>query len=389
MSTQTLTHEWTDVVPELPDVPHSGVTVRRFFAMHLMGALFPITAGVALYGWRAMLVIGAVLGSAAGAVFVWKRIGARGEQLRWSHCLWLSTLLALTLPPDLASRALWPILPAAGVMLVIFAWLLGGVGMGRVHPVLMTHLLLVVCFQSALVPHHILQRDNLFLGDALDAARAPTARAQPWINRPINPERDAIYAEPAVQQLIFYTSGSQSPDRAWLFLSGLLRDRMPPLEDLVIAGEPGPIGTSCVLASVIGGLFLLYRGLIDFRVPLLIVVATFVALLVLPVPVFITGSAPQWSWLAVRHVGWPVAVTFVNYEMMAAPLAFTAFFLATAPAVRPMARRARAIYALIIGLLCGAFQLYFTVAEGPYLALLIISLLTPTLDKWFRPRPLV
>jgi len=47
------------------------------------------------------------------------------------------------------------------------------------------------------------------------------------------------------------------------------------------------------------------------------------------------------------------------------------------------------VYALIIGSLAAVFQLYVSVAIGPYLALLAASLLTPTFDKWFRPRTLV
>jgi Na+-translocating ferredoxin:NAD+ oxidoreductase RnfD subunit len=66
-----------------------------------------------------------------------------------------------------------------------------------------------------------------------------------------------------------------------------------------------------------------------------------------------------------------------------------AFYLATSPSVRPMTRRARTLYALLVGLLSAGFQLYASVAIGPYLGLLMASLLTPTLDKWFRPRPLV
>src|SRR5690606_22591 len=123
--------------------------------------------------------------------------------------------------------------------------------------------------------HYILQRDDLMFGDVIDVADHDTAklRSEPWISAPIDWDHDALNLEPASQQLIYFTSGSQPPDRSWLFLNGLLRERMPPLEDLIFAGEPGPIGTSCALASLIGGLFLLYRGLIDYRVPLLIFAA--------------------------------------------------------------------------------------------------------------------
>ena len=88
-------------------------------------------------------------------------------------------------------------------------------------------------------------------------------------------------------------------------------------------------------------------------------------------------------------VGWPLGLTLVSYELMAGPLVFTAFFLATSSAVRPISRRGRAIYAALIGLLTGVFQLYVSVAAGPYLALLTASLVAPALDKLFHPRTLV
>jgi electron transport complex protein RnfD len=74
---------------------------------------------------------------------------------------------------------------------------------------------------------------------------------------------------------------------------------------------------------------------------------------------------------------------------MAGPLLLTAFFLATAPAVRPMARRGRVLYALLIGVLAAFFQLYVSVSYGSYVALLLVSGLTPVFDRWFKPNPLV
>ena len=82
-------------------------------------------------------------------------------------------------------------------------------------------------------------------------------------------------------------------------------------------------------------------------------------------------------------------LSFACYEMLAGPLLLTAFFLATSPAVRPMPRPARAIYAVILGVASAGAKLYLSVSHGPYLALLAVSLLTPLFDRLFRPRPLV
>jgi Na+-translocating ferredoxin:NAD+ oxidoreductase RnfD subunit len=65
------------------------------------------------------------------------------------------------------------------------------------------------------------------------------------------------------------------------------------------------------------------------------------------------------------------------------------FFLATAPALRPMAQRARILYGLLVGVLAAGLQLYVSISYGPYLALLIISLITPACDRVFKPHPLV
>ena len=157
---------------------------------------------------------------------------------------------------------------------------------------------------------------------------------------------------------------------------------------LIIGGQPGPIGISSAIAVIMGGLLLLYRGLVDYRIPVLAVIAAYVALLVLPIPVVITDTSIQWHWLAFRpqHLGWPVAVTFVNYEMLASPLLFVIFFLATSPQLHPSSALATAIYAILVGALCAPAQLYGPVDVAPYIALLLACMITPTLDRLFPHR---
>jgi Na+-translocating ferredoxin:NAD+ oxidoreductase RnfD subunit len=84
-----------------------------------------------------------------------------------------------------------------------------------------------------------------------------------------------------------------------------------------------------------------------------------------------------------------MGLTFADYELLASPLLFTAFFLATAPSVRPMTRRGRTIFAVLIGVLAAVFQLYVSPSFGDYLALMAGSLMTPALDKWLMPKALV
>jgi Na+-translocating ferredoxin:NAD+ oxidoreductase RnfD subunit len=368
--------------------------------MHVMGGIFLLAAGVMLFGFRAVGAAVLVLASAAAALLIWRRVGLRGVQLRWDHCLWLASLLAMTLPPHLfrgpdpnTGLRLWPILVSGGILLVMFTWLLGGIGSGRVHPVLVTHLLLFVCFKDLLVPHYVLDRHHIIRGELFDAVPIEQTVTTPWIRS--SPETvgqfEAYQMAPASQTLLEFTSGAESPERGAISLEALLRDRMPPLEDLIVGGHPAPIGLGSAIAVIIGGLFLLYRGLIDYRVPMIIIFVAAAAMLLLPVPVVIDEVHSVWRWPAMRgqDVDWQVALTLVNYELVAGPLMFMAFFLATAPALRPVVPLARVIYATIAGLLTAIFQLYVSVSVGPYLALLAASGLTPMFDKAIRPRTLV
>ncbi len=374
---------------------HSGMNVPGVFLTFASGAIFPMTAGIALYGWRAMLAIALVVSSAMSMAVVWRRIGLRGGQIRVAHMLWLSVVLAMMLPAHLAVNLenadwqVWPILPAAGATLVILNWLLGGLGVGRVHPVLATYLLMVALFGTILNPGSVLQRNSLFVGDVLDVGTGQPIAAikDPWSSRPIVPSQAALRLPRASEQLHAFTRGNYD---SWVSMDALVRDRVPPIQDLILGGQPGPIGMASIVAIAIGGLFLLYRGLIDYRIPLLIMLSLMLALYVLPVPIVISEKT-DWRWLAIRdpRVGWATVMTFVHYEMLASPALFMAVFMATDPSVRPMAKWARAVYAIVIGILAAVSQRYISISGGPFVALLVGSLLTPYLDRLLRPKPLI
>jgi Na+-translocating ferredoxin:NAD+ oxidoreductase RnfD subunit len=365
----------------------------------MVATLFPLTAGFLIFGWRAVGTTAAVVGSAMLAMGILRQVGWRGRQVRMWHGLWLAIIVSLMLPAHLFSLAplggyvVWPILPAAGVTLALLSWLLGGLGTQRVPPSVVTILLLFVLFHDLMTPRYVLRADHLFTGDLFNAdpAAPSTPQRLPWISRSPFTGFDAIRAEPASDDLLAYTSAQQRPERASVTMQMLIRDQMPPLENLIVAGHSAVIGNGSALALIAGGLFLLYQGLIDFRIPLLGTFAAMAGLLVLPVPVYITDLGAQWHWLAFRghYLGWPTAMTFVNYEIFASPLLLTLFYLATVPGLRPITRRGRAIFAIGLGLLSAVLQLYASVSMGPYIALLIIILLTPTLDRIIRPRPLV
>lgn len=367
--------------------------VRRYIFANALGATFPVIAGLLLFGWRALGAICMIELSALVGTYAWKRVGARGGQLRYDQALWLGLVLAMMLPAELFRAAAWPALAAGGIILAGAIWVFGGIGRSGAMAVLATYLLMFVCLGQLLVPQSVLHRQRMFFGDLLNAQAGSTEQAmsQPWYQGWQQITHDAIRQTAASQVLVAYTSGQELTGMQWISLDSLLRDRLPPLEDLVVGGHPAPIGMGSAIAVIIGGLFLLYRGLIDWRVPFILLTAAAAALIVLPVPIVIKENEIIWSWLAMRasDIGWQKGLTLVNYELLAGPLLFSAFFLATSPAIRPLLPGARNLYALVAGLLAAVLQLYLSVLIGAYLGVLLAGLLTPVLDRRWESKTLV
>ena len=241
--------------------------------------------------------------------------------------------------------------------------------------------------------HLVLNREVAVTGNLLDYEREPLVELSPtpWAIRANSAGADALWLTPAAQRLSLYTSGIERPERRRITLQSLLRDRMPPLEDLIVLGHPAPIGLCSAAAVLAGGLFLIFRGVSDARVAVLTVLSAYATLALAPIPAAITREGPIWTWAALFDpaVGWDVALTFVHYELLAGPILFIAFFLAPLPSLRPLAARWRIAYALLLGPLLATAQLFGSVAYGPFIALLAVSLLTPLIDRFTRARTLI
>lgn len=371
------------------------VTHSRTYAMRLFGLGYPLAAGLLLYGWRAAGVIITLIAAAALAYFIWRHISPFGWQLSLRRTLASALILSMMLPAHLfqiglseTSISLWPLIPAAALLLVMLIWFLCGIGLSRIYPLLLTLLLTTACFAPALMPHYVLYPNRLLGGDLLDT-RAPVQvhTRTGWSTLRSDSHYDAIWREPASHYLLQYSSGRIALSNQTIpTLNGLLRGQMPPLEDLIIAGQPAPIGCASAIAIIVGGLFLLYRGLIDYRVPLLICLAAMVSFLILPIPL---GSARTHPWQGLifqgQQLGWSTVLTFANYQLMAGPLLFMAIFLATDHSINPASRSARTIWSICVGFLTAFMQLYASISTGPYIALLVMGLITTLLNRRIRP----
>lgn len=357
-----------------------------------LGLLIPVLAGVALFGWRAAGVMGLVIiGALAARVFL-NRTPSMPRRLGRLSLLVQSVLLSLFLPSTLfdVDRALlgvearWPLAVALGACLTLLTWLIARLGTARAHPLTISLMVAIALAPKMLETDHVLTRQHLVTGDILDdrVEYRPTNTAEPWLAAQ-SPE--VVFRVPAAsKRLDDFLRAQVTPERPVSTIARLISDDLPPLEDLVIGGHPRRIGQASGIAILIGGLFLVHRRIVAFRVPLLMLIATVTVVILAPVPIVVSDQEVVYRWLASNdpRVGWAAGITFANYLLLASPTLLVTFFLASLPGVRPLGGRAVMRYSILFGVLCGVMTTLVSVEHGPILALALAQIAAPTLERY-------
>lgn len=370
-------------------------TAGDYLRMQATALALPLMAGLLLNGWRGLAVMAGVMLSAAAAALVWRNVGRRGGLLSIGECTVQACLLGLLLPAHLASESvaylpgappLWPMIPTAGLILVFIVWCLGSAG--RTSAPAAALLAVVVLHGQWLMPRSVLARQHMPAGDVLNSIAAPPGALE-WYRAPAPGNADAIERRSSAEVIGEFVRGSPPAGAGSLSMEALIRDHLPPLDDVIVAGDPRPIGLGSAVMVIAAGLLMVRRRLTDHRVPLWATLAALVTFALAPTPLLVSESGAQWSW-GIMHpsaAGAAVGLTFIAYQMLCGPLLMVLLVLAAQPGVRPMQPRARTAYGLLLGFFAALLQLHLDVATGPYAALLVCGLLTPALDRWLARRP--
>ena len=131
---------------------------------------------------------------------------------------------------------------------------------------------------------------------------------------------------------------------------------------LLFGSVGGSIGETCKVAVLAGGAYLLVRRVIDWRIPLVYLLTSAVMALAL------WGSASE-----------------VLLQLLSGGLLFGAFFMATDYATSPKWRYNRVLYAVGLGVITMLIRRFGSYPEGVSLAILIMNLLVPVMDKFILP----
>lgn len=135
---------------------------------------------------------------------------------------------------------------------------------------------------------------------------------------------------------------------------------------LFLGAVPGCLGETSALALLAGGLYLLWRGIIDWRIPTGYI-----------------GTVAVFTWI---FGGQQLFTGDPLFHVLAGGLMLGAFFMATDMVTSPVTKTGRLVMGIGCGLLTSIIRLWGGYPEGVSYSILIMNALTPLIDRYTQPR---
>jgi electron transport complex protein RnfD len=146
-----------------------------------------------------------------------------------------------------------------------------------------------------------------------------------------------------------------------------ISEHFPGYFDMFIGKLGGCIGEISALAIIIGGLYMLYKKIITWHIPVSYL---------LSLGVF-TGI----FWLVN-----PAKYADPLFHLLVGGAMLGAWFMATDMVTSPMTPKGQIIFAVGGGLLCGVIRLFGSYPEGCSYSILIMNAFVPLIDKYVKPK---
>ena len=293
--------------------PHirADMNTQRIMA-NVIGALIPAgIAGVYFFGARVIAVFAVSVAACVVSEAVWQKLSGRKITVSDLSAALTGLLLAYNLPPSIP---LWMTAIGGVFAIIIVKQFYGGLGKNIINPALAGRAMMLICWPVAMTTW------------TLDGVSGAT---------PLAIIKDAQQAG----QII-----------------------LPSLRNMFIGNIGGCIGETSAIALLIGSVYLIWKGIISWRIPV-VYIAT------------VAGLSAVFG-----RAGGPLV------EALAGGLILGAFFMATDYATSPMTERGQMIFAFGCGLITILIRTFGGYPEGVSYSILIMNLTVPIIDRLTPPR---
>ena len=277
-------------------------------------ALVPATAaGIYYFGLRALILIVAAIISAVFFEWLYEKITKKPVTINDLSAVVTGLLLAMNLP---ASAPVWVAIVGSAFAIIFAKQLFGGLGQNFINPALAGRAFLLASYPTEMTTWVVPN------GLAADAA---------------------TYATPLAQ-----------------LKNGALDAS---LGQLVMGQVGGTIGETCAIALIIGGIYLLYKHVISWKIPVIYIATVFILFAVIG-----------------RH-----GMRMPLQEIFAGGVMLGGIFMATDYASSPVTPKGQVIFAVGAGLLTYLIRTFGGYPEGVSYSILIMNCCVPLIERFTEP----
>ncbi len=322
---------------EIGSSPHitSGASVDVIMR-NVVYALLPVCVfAVYAFGAAAALVLAVAVLSCMGTERLLCRLSGTESTLGdWSIAI-TGLLYGLTLPPGLP---LWMVAVGGIFGVAVGKFLFGGLGSNAFNPALVGRAFLQAAFPQAMT--HWTEP----FGATRFVDLPGSLLAWPFAA----PVYDAVTAATPLAQMKF--DGVATAGR-----------------DLLLGLTPGSAGETPAFLILAGGLYLIARDMMNWRIP---------------AAIFLTVALVTWGF----HLLDPLTYPRPEFMLFAGGLMLGAVFMATDMVASPITNAGCWIYGCLIGALVVVIRFWGGMPEGVMYAILLGNAVSPHIDRLIRPR---
>ena len=296
------TDETTRGTPHIVD----SIDTKRYMSCAIAALVPAALASIYFYGWSAIKII--IVSYAAGFFVEFMFAVIRKHQIHEGFLV-TGLIFPLVLPP---TTPLWVVI--VGVVFGVFFGkeVFGGTGRNIFNPALVGRLFITITFPAIMTTN--------------------------WQM----PFTHAITS--ATPLAVYKTTGS-----------------MASIFDLLVGKTAGSMGETCRLAIIVGGLFLIFTRVSNWRIPVCYIGSVFFFALI--------GNR-----LLPERIAPPV------FQVLTGGLLFGALFMATDPVTSPFTRAGKFTFGILCGALTVLIRSFSGYVEGVMFSILIMNAFTPLID---------
>ena len=279
-------------------------------------ALVPATVmGIVYFGMKALLLIAISVASSVLFEMLYQKITKKTVTIDDLSAVVTGLLLALNMP---VSASWWMPIVGSAFAIIIAKQLFGGIGQNFTNPAIAGRVILLISFSGPMTSWMIPEK-------AVGGFRLVSG------------------ATPLAVNALGNTAD------------------LPSYADMFLGLRGGSLGETCILALLIGGIFLIVRGVIKPIIPVsfLGTIAVFALLI---------GQDPL-------------------FHLMAGGAVLGAFFMATDYVTSPVTDMGKLIFGIGCGLITMVIRVYGNYPEGVSFAILLMNVIAPHIDSLTKSKP--